>query len=258
MLRPDNPLLPNYKWVPIGYHGRSSSIVVSGHAGAAAARPDQGARRGRAEFGPSRRLDYEAELGFVIGPGNALGKPIADRERARPRVRRRAAQRLVGARHPGLGIPAARAVPRQELRHHASRPGSSRCEALEPYRCPAFPRAAGDPQPLPYLWDDADQRAGGFAIEVEMHLRTREDEGAGAPVARAASATRTGRWRSSSRTTRPTAATCARATCSARARISGATPDSFGSMMELTQGGKTSARAARRRDARLPARTATK
>src|SRR6185436_17379383 len=77
LLRPDNPLLPNYKWLPIGYHGRSSSIVVSGArvprpVGQTKA-PDQPAPA----FGPSRRLDYEAELGFVVGPGNALGKPIA-------------------------------------------------------------------------------------------------------------------------------------------------------------------------------------
>ena len=119
MLRPDNPLLPNYKWVPIGYHGRSSSVVVSGTPVRAPARADQGARRSRSpRSARARRLDYEAELGFVVGPGNALGKPIADRQGAGPRVRRGAAERLVGARRAGLGVPAARAVPRQELRHH--------------------------------------------------------------------------------------------------------------------------------------------
>src|SRR5262249_15324774 len=74
MLRPDNPLLPNYKWVPIGYHGRASSIVVSG---TQVQRPRGQLKTGDApEFAPRRRLDYEAELGFVIGPGNALGRPI--------------------------------------------------------------------------------------------------------------------------------------------------------------------------------------
>src|SRR5688572_4997635 len=77
MFRPDNPLLPNYKWVPIGYHGRASSIVVSG----TPLRRPQGqtkpADAGTPSFGPSRRLDYEAELGFVVGPGNSLGKSIA-------------------------------------------------------------------------------------------------------------------------------------------------------------------------------------
>jgi len=76
MFRPDNPLLPNYKWMPIGYHGRSSSIVVSG----TPVRRPHGQTRDDASappaFGPSKRLDYEMELGVVIGPGNALGEPI--------------------------------------------------------------------------------------------------------------------------------------------------------------------------------------
>ena len=77
LLRPDNPLLPNYKWVPIGYHGRASSIVVSGTRIARPRgqikAPDQDAPT----FAPSKRLDYEAELGFVVGPGNRLGNSIA-------------------------------------------------------------------------------------------------------------------------------------------------------------------------------------
>ena len=76
MLRPDNPLLPNYKWVPIGYHGRASSIVASG---AAIVRPrgqTKSVEQLQPSFGPSRRLDYEAELGFVVGPGNRLGRPV--------------------------------------------------------------------------------------------------------------------------------------------------------------------------------------
>jgi fumarylacetoacetase len=79
LFRPDNPLLPNYHWVPIGYHGRASSVVVSG---TPIVRP-HGQTRGQTsapdappEFGPSKRLDFELELGFVIGPGNALGKPV--------------------------------------------------------------------------------------------------------------------------------------------------------------------------------------
>src|SRR5687767_14633342 len=76
MLRPDNPLLPNYKWVPIGYHGRGSSIVPSGTAvrrPAGQLRPDPEAPP---VFGPTRRLDYELELGVFVGPGNRLGDPI--------------------------------------------------------------------------------------------------------------------------------------------------------------------------------------
>ena len=71
LLRPDNPLLPNYKWVPIGYHGRGSSIVVSG-TGVVRPRGQIKPPEGNPAYAPTRRLDYEAELGFVIGPGNRL------------------------------------------------------------------------------------------------------------------------------------------------------------------------------------------
>jgi len=77
MFRPDNPLLPNYKWIPIGYHGRSSSIVVSG---TAVKRPHGQTRDDQNAppvFGPSKRLDYEMELGIFIGAGNELGEPVA-------------------------------------------------------------------------------------------------------------------------------------------------------------------------------------
>src|SRR5229473_739264 len=76
LFRPDNPLLPNYKWLPIGYHGRASSVVVSGtpviRPSGQTKSPDQASP----SFGPSKRLDYEAELAFVVGPGNPLGKRI--------------------------------------------------------------------------------------------------------------------------------------------------------------------------------------
>ena len=76
LFRPDNPLMPNYKWVPIGYHGRSSSVVVSG----TPIRRPVGQTKGDADkpdFGPSQKLDYELELGFFVGPGNELGEAIS-------------------------------------------------------------------------------------------------------------------------------------------------------------------------------------
>src|SRR5690348_7208774 len=77
MFRPENPLLPNYKYIPIGYHGRSSSIVPSG---SFVRRPEGQTRDDPAAapvFGPSKRLDYELEVGVFIGRGNPLGHPIA-------------------------------------------------------------------------------------------------------------------------------------------------------------------------------------
>ena len=171
MLRPDNPLLPNYKWVPIGYHGRSSSIVVSGSQVVRPRGQIKAPDAAAPEFAPSKRLDYEAELGFVIGPGNALGKPIAvgkalDHVFGVVLLNDWSARDVQGWEYQPLGPFLAKSFATTISPWIVTR------EALEPYRCPAFPRAEGDPRPLPYLWDEADQREGGFSIEVEMHLRT--------------------------------------------------------------------------------------
>ena len=77
MFRPDNPLLPNYKWIPIAYHGRSSSLVVSGTPVRRPAGQSSADGKGPPSFGPSARLDYEAEVGFFIGVGNPLGEPVS-------------------------------------------------------------------------------------------------------------------------------------------------------------------------------------
>ena len=142
LFRPDNPLLPNYKHIPIGYHGRASSIVVSG---TPIRRPN--GQTQVSTFGPTRELDYELEVGFFIGGGNALGEPDSDRVRRGACVRRLPGQRLVGARYTGLGIPAARSVSRQELRYEHLALGGSDGGAGS-YRAPLYARPAGDPAPL--------------------------------------------------------------------------------------------------------------
>jgi fumarylacetoacetase len=76
-MRPDNPLLPNYKWVPIGYHGRASSIVPSGTAFHRPKGQTKAPDAATPSFGPCQRLDYELELGVVMARGNALGEPVA-------------------------------------------------------------------------------------------------------------------------------------------------------------------------------------
>ncbi len=124
LLRPDNPLLPNYKHIPVAYHGRASSIRRVGHrrcagqAASASRRPRPSPTSARAAISTT-----SSSLGVWIGPGNALGAPIPIGAASDARRRLLPAQRLVGARHPGLGIPAARSVPRQELRHRRCRPG---------------------------------------------------------------------------------------------------------------------------------------
>jgi fumarylacetoacetase len=182
MFRPDNPLLPNYKWVPIGYHGRASSLVVSG---APVVRPcgqlgpDGG---GPPVVAPSRRLDYEAELGFFVGAGNALGAtiPIED-----------ASQHLFGVTL--LNDWSARDVQAWEYqplgpflaKNFATTlsPWVVTFEALAPFRAPAFARPEGDPSPLPYLLDAGDQLHGGLDLVIEVWLRTERMRSAGeAPV----------------------------------------------------------------------------
>ena len=171
MFRPDNPLLPNYKWVPIGYHGRASSLVPSG---TAIRRPMGQVQQGEAPpaFGPSRQLDYELELGAVVGVGNPLGRPIPIEH---------AEGHLFGLVL--LNDWSARDVQRWEYqplgpflaKNFASTisPWIVTLEALAPFRIPAFKRPAGDPEPLAYLHDPDDERSGGFGITLEVLLATR-------------------------------------------------------------------------------------
>jgi fumarylacetoacetase len=110
-------------------------------------------------------------------------------------------------------------------------------EALAPFRCAAFPRATGDPKPLSYLWDDEDQREGGFDIQVEMHLKTRNMR---SPVRLSRASFRDSYWTVAQLVAHHTSNGCnlRPGDLLGSGTISGATPDSYGSMMELTQGGK--------------------
>ncbi len=171
LFRPDNPLLPNYKWVPIGYHGRASSVVPSGtpirRPNGQRKRPDEAAP----SFGPCRNLDYELELGVWIGPGNALGEPIPIGS---------AAGHVAG--YCLLNDWSARDVQAWEYQplgpFLAKNFGSTVSpwvvtpEALAPFRVAQPPRPEGDPAPLPYLLDEADQREGALALELEVLLLT--------------------------------------------------------------------------------------
>jgi fumarylacetoacetase len=236
MLRPDNPLLPNYKWLPIGYHGRASSIVVSG---TAIVRPHGQTKRPEDEapvFGASRRLDYEAEVGFVIGPGNRLGRSIPIKEALNHvfgvvLLNDWSARDIQAWEYQPLGPFLAKSFATTVS------PWIVTMEALEPYRCPAFARAERDPKPLEYLWDEDDQREGGLAIELEMSLQSERMQ---APARLSRASFRDSYW-----TAAQMVAHHASNGCNLRpgdllgsGTISGAAPASCGSMMELTQGGK--------------------
>jgi fumarylacetoacetase len=183
MFRPENPLLPNYKWVPIGYHGRASSVVPSGTAirrPAGQARPP-GADQPR--FGPSRQLDYELELGAWIAGENPLGEtvPLATAEGrifGVTLLNDWSARDLQSWEYQPLGPFLAKSFATSVS------PWVVTLEALAPFRVPAYERPAGDPAPLPYLDDPGDRSAGGIAITLEVGLRTARMRAEALPPAR--------------------------------------------------------------------------
>jgi fumarylacetoacetase len=183
MLRPDNPLFPNYKWVPIGYHGRASSIVPSG---TPVRRPRGQTKDPQADaptVGPSAAMDYEMEVGCFVGPGNRLGTavPIA-----------RAEEHLFGIclvndwsardiqlwEYQPLGPFLAKSFAT------TISPWVVTFEALEPFRVPALARPDGDPAPLPYLTSEADRGRGGIDLTVEVHLASAQMREQGVPPMR--------------------------------------------------------------------------
>ncbi len=181
LFRPDNPLLPNYKWVPIGYHGRSSSIGVSGQRVRRPSGQTAGAD-GTPVVGPARRLDYELELGLWIGPGNALGEPIAiDAAEAHlfgiGLLNDWSARDIQAWEYQPLGPFLAKNFATTVS------PWIVTMEALAPFRT-AFERPAGDPAPLPYLASSANSALGAIDIRLEVLLQTAAMREAGAAPVR--------------------------------------------------------------------------
>jgi fumarylacetoacetase len=169
--RPDNPLLPNYKYVPIGYHGRASSVRPSGEP---VIRPNGQRKTPDADapaFGPSRRLDYELELGIWIGRGNDLGSPIPIGE---------ASQHIAG--YCVLNDWSARDIQAWEYQPlgpflaknflTSVSPWVVSPQALSPFGKPMPGRPTGDPPPLPYLDDATDRQSGALGIQLEVTLTT--------------------------------------------------------------------------------------
>ena len=238
--RPDNPLTPNYRWVPIGYHGRASSVIVSG---TPFVRPNGQLKAPDAAapvFGPSQRLDYEVELGLFVGCGNALGAPIP----------------IAGARERVFGavllcdwsardIQAWEYVPLGPFlaKSFATTvsPWVITLDALEPFRCAAFARDPADPAPLAHLSDPADQHEGGFDIELDLYLCSARMRARGQAPVRVSR----GNYRDAYWTPAQIVAHHSSNGCNLRSgdllgsgTISGPRPDSVGSLLELTQAGK--------------------
>ena len=171
MFRPDNPLMPNYKYLPIGYHGRASSIVVSG---TEITRP-HGQNRSDAEkppvFIPCKNLDYEMELGFFVGRGNEMGQPIpiSDAEKhifGVCLVNDWSARDIQAWEYQPLGPFLAKNFAT------TISPYVVTMEALAPFRTNAFERDPSDPQPLDYLNDEGNRNFGGLDINLEVYIQT--------------------------------------------------------------------------------------
>lgn len=236
MFRPDNPLLPNYKYVPIGYHGRASSIVPSG---SSIRRPNgqtKAADAPQPTYGPSKMLDYESELGFFIGQGNDLGETIPISEAGSHvfgfcLVNDWSARDIQSWEYQPLGPFLAKNFATTVS------PWVITAEAAEPFRVAAFRRPTGDPEPLPYLRADDDQARGGIAATLEVYLSSTRMRDEGMEAIRLSRAS----FQSMYWTVAQMVAHHASSGCNLRSgdllasgTISGDTEDSRGCMLELT------------------------
>lgn len=236
MFRPDNPLLPNYKFVPIGYHGRSSSIVASG---TAVRRPNGQTRpEGAAApvFGPTARLDYELEVGLFVGPGNPAGVPV----------------RMAAAEKHMVGLClvndwSARDVQQWEYQPLGPflaksfattvSPWVVTMDALAPFRIPAFARPDGDPMPLPHLDLPANRDAGGFDVTLEVLLSSKQMREGGCPSVRVSQGNLSSMyWTFAQMVAHHTSNGCnlRAGDLLASGTVSGPTEDSRGCLLELT------------------------
>lgn len=239
LFRPENPLLPNYKFVPVGYHGRASSIDLGG----AVMRP-RGQIRLKADgdpvYAPCRRLDYETELGIFVGLSSQRGKPVSMRE---------APNHVFGFCL--LNDWSARDI--QEWEYQPLGPFLGKnfatsvspwvvtAEALLPFRCATFERPAGDPAPLPYLADEDDRKTGGYDIKISASIRTAAMAQQGmAPFELGRASFSTMYWSVAQMIAHHTSNGCnlEAGDLLGSGTISGAGPGSVGCLLELTRAGQ--------------------
>lgn len=239
LFRPDEPLLPNYKWVPIGYHGRASSIGVSGQAFRRPLGQTKGPNETEPSLRPSHRLDYELELGIFMGAGNELGESVS----------------IDDAESHAFGLVllndwSARDVQAWEYqplgpflaKNFASTisPWMVTMEALAPFRS-TFERAESDPQPLPYLESTTNRQQGGLDVALEVWLQTAKMREAGAgPQRLSQSNFSDAYWTLAQMITHHTVNGCnlQPGDLLGSGTLSGPAPDQAGSLLELSAGGK--------------------
>ena len=239
LFRPDNPLLPNYKWIPIGYHGRSSSIKVSGHEFHRPAGQLKAPDADMPTLAACKRLDYELEVGIYIGEGNELGSPIA-LDHAENHVF-------------GLGLFndwSARDIQAWEYqplgpflaKNFASTvsPWIVTMEALAPFR-QAWSRDQEDPQPLAYLDSTTLRNTGAVNMQLEVHIQTAGMRQAGlAPECVAISNFNESYWSISQMVAHHSVNGCnlMPGDLFGSGTMSGPNPDNVGALLEATAGGK--------------------
>jgi len=240
LFRPDAPLLPNYKYVPIGYHGRASSVRTSG----VPFRRPNGQRKPtdqpEPDFGPCRNLDYELELGIWIGPGNDPGTPIpiaqaADHIAGFCLLNDWSARDVQGWEYQPLGPFLAKSFAT------TISPWIVTPEALAPFRIAQAPRPEGDPRPLPYLWGDTDQSQGALNLQLEVLLLTQAMRAAGAkPHCLSRGNACHAYWTVAQMVTHHSSNGCdlRAGDLFGSGTLSGPTPDSLGSLLELTESGR--------------------
>jgi fumarylacetoacetase len=238
--RPDAPLLPNYKYVPIGYHGRASSVRLSG---ASVVRPKSQIKKpdeASPVYAPTQRLDYELEMGVWISGGNNLGSPIA-MDAADEHVAGLCLLNDWSARDVQVWEyqPLGPFLAKNFLTSIS--PWIVTADALAPYRIAQPPRPDGDPVPLPYLMSAADQAGGAYAITMEVYLRTQKMRDAHEPACRLSRGPMSSMYWT-------VAQLVAHHTCNGcnlqpgdllgTGTLSGAERSSMGCLLELTEGGR--------------------
>ncbi len=239
VVRPDDPLSPNFVWLPIAYHGRASSVVISG---TPFRRPMGQAKAPQAaspSYGPCARLDFELEMGILIGQGNALGEPVslADAE-----------SRIFGMCL--LNDWSARDHQFWEMNPLGPFLGKNFCtsispwvvtmEALAPFRVPAAERPAPEPQPLPYL-DSPDNRSrGGIDVQLSVGIESEQHRASKLPPSVVSRTSfRHQYWTPAQMVTQHTVGGCnlLPGDLLGTGTISGPTPDQAGAIVELSRGG---------------------
>ncbi|MBR1175299.1 fumarylacetoacetase [Bradyrhizobium sp. KB893862 SZCCT0404] len=240
LFRPENPILPNYRWLPVGYQGRTSSILLSGQSVARPCGQILSAESTNPIYAPCRRLDYEAELGVFVGSGNALGRPVPidqvdDHLFGVCLLNDWSARDVQSWEYQPLGPFLAKSFAT------SISPWIVSFDALEPYRRP-YRRPAEDPAPLPHLTSASDESRGAIDIKVSVHLLSAAMAARGlAPARLSLSSYADAYWTLSQVVAHQTSNGCnlQPGDLIGTGTISGPSRDSRGCLLELSEGGQS-------------------